>query len=72
MSERDGGKGDTPRPLGIPMEQFDKNFEAIFGKKQPKTLKDYIGQKEKQMLEDAMDNRAKELMQEVKEMIGKK
>ena len=30
---RDGGKGDTPRPLGVPMEQFDKNFEAIFGKK---------------------------------------
>jgi hypothetical protein len=30
---RDGGKGDKPRPLGVPMEQFDKNFEAIFGKK---------------------------------------
>ena len=30
---RDGGKGDTPRPLGVPMEVFDKNFEAIFGKK---------------------------------------
>lgn len=30
---RDGGKGDTPRPLGVPMEQFDENFEAIFGKK---------------------------------------
>ena len=43
---RDGGKGDTPRPLGVPMEVFDKNFEAIFGKKQPKTLKDYIEQKE--------------------------
>jgi hypothetical protein len=51
---RDGGKGDKPRPLGIPMEQFDKNFEAIFGKKQPKTLKDYIEQKERN--EDA-DNR---------------
>jgi hypothetical protein len=43
---RDNGKGDTPRPLGVPMEVFDKNFEAIFGKKQPKTLKDYIEQKE--------------------------
>ena len=43
---RDGGKGDTPRPLGVPMEVFDKNFEAIFGKKQPKTLKEYIEQKE--------------------------
>jgi len=43
---RDGGKGDTPRPLGVPMETFDKNFEAIFGKKKQKTLKDYIDQKE--------------------------
>ena len=33
---RDGGKGDTPRPLGVPMEVFDKNFDAIFGKAQPK------------------------------------
>lgn len=31
MSERDGGKGDAPRPLGVPMEQFDSNFERIFG-----------------------------------------
>lgn len=31
---RDGGKGDTPRPLGVPMEEFDKNFEVIFGKKE--------------------------------------
>jgi hypothetical protein len=30
---RDGGKGDTPRPLGVPIEQYDMNFEAIFGKK---------------------------------------
>jgi hypothetical protein len=30
---RDGGKGDTPRPLGIPIEEFDKNFEVIFGKR---------------------------------------
>jgi hypothetical protein len=30
---RDGGKGDAPRPLGVPIETFDKNFEAIFGKK---------------------------------------
>jgi hypothetical protein len=46
MSEHDGGKGDAPRPLGVPMEVFDKNFEAIFGKKQPKTLKDYIEEKQ--------------------------
>jgi len=29
----DGSKGDAPRPLGVPMEVFDKNFEAIFGMK---------------------------------------
>lgn len=33
MSKMHGGKGDTPRPLGVSMEQFDKNFDAIFGKK---------------------------------------
>ena len=55
---RDGGKGDKQRPLGVPMEQFDNNWDAIF--------------KQKKQLEDAMDKRAKELMQEVKELIGKK
>lgn len=29
---RDGGKGDTPRPLGVPLEQFDNNWDAIFKK----------------------------------------
>ena len=43
---RDGGKGDTPRPLGVPMDTFDKNFELIFGKKPQKTLKDYIEDKQ--------------------------
>jgi hypothetical protein len=31
---KDNGKGDTPRPLAIPIEEFDKNFEVIFGKKE--------------------------------------
>ena len=31
---RDGGKGDTPRPLGVSMEVFDRNFDLIFGKKE--------------------------------------
>jgi hypothetical protein len=31
----DGGKGDMPRPMPN-KEQFDKNFETIFGKKTPK------------------------------------
>lgn len=30
---RDGGKGDTPRPLGVELEQFDNNWDAIFGTK---------------------------------------
>jgi hypothetical protein len=29
----DGGKGSSPRPYSIPKEQYDKNWEAIFGKK---------------------------------------
>jgi len=32
---RDGGKGDTQRPLGVSMEVFDANFDTIFGKKKP-------------------------------------
>ena len=30
---RDGGKGDRKRPLVIPKEQFNKNWDAIFKKK---------------------------------------
>jgi hypothetical protein len=37
---RDGGKGDAPRPLGVSMEQFDKNFDAIFGKKKKYTMEE--------------------------------
>ena len=33
----DGGKGNAPRPLSIPMEEFDKNFESIFSKKERQT-----------------------------------
>ena len=29
---RDGGKGDTRRPLTIDEEQFNKNWDAIFNK----------------------------------------
>ena len=28
------GKGDKPRPVGIPLEQFDSNWDAIFKKKE--------------------------------------
>ena len=37
---RDGGKGDAPRPLGVSMEVFDKNFDAIFGKKKKYTMEE--------------------------------
>ena len=30
------GKGSRPRPLSVPLEQLDKNFDTIFGKKDPK------------------------------------
>jgi hypothetical protein len=33
----DNGKGDLKKPLGIPIEEFDKNFESIFGKKERRT-----------------------------------
>ena len=52
----DGGKGDARRPLGVPMEQFDRNFDAIFGKKPVKTLKDYIEQKENQDEDNRKNN----------------
>ena len=33
MAIRDGGKGSTPRPLVIPKEKFDMNWDEIFGGK---------------------------------------
>jgi hypothetical protein len=42
MNRYDGGKGDAPRPLSVPMEQFDKNFESIFGKKEKKVEQEPI------------------------------
>jgi len=33
-NNRDGGKGDARRPLGVPAEQFESNWDAIF--KNPK------------------------------------
>ena len=32
------GKGDKPRPLGVSMEVFDANFDAIFGKKKERCV----------------------------------
>jgi hypothetical protein len=44
MKERDGmsrqpdgaGKGDAPRPLGVDMDAFDSNWDAIFNKEKDK------------------------------------
>ena len=33
MTKWHGGKGSKKRPMNIDQEQFDKNFDAIFGKK---------------------------------------
>lgn len=30
---RDGGKGDSPRPIAVPLQQFDNNWDAIFKSK---------------------------------------
>jgi hypothetical protein len=32
----DGGKGDSPRPFTVPKEEFNANFEGIFGKREPR------------------------------------
>lgn len=38
---RDGGKGDARRPLAVPEEQFNANWDAIFNKK-PNPLADKL------------------------------
>lgn len=30
------GKGSRPRPLSVSTEEFDKSFDTIFGKKEPR------------------------------------
>lgn len=54
----DGGKGDTPRPFGVSKEVFDKNFEAIFGKK--KTPKEMYEEKKAKVLYDPRNQTRKE------------
>ena len=36
----DGGKGSSPRPLSVPKETFDNNFDAIFRKPDPRIVDD--------------------------------
>lgn len=54
MSKMHGGKGDTPRPLGVSKEVFDNNFEAIFGKK---TAKEQYEERKDKVLHDPRDNK---------------
>jgi len=37
---RDGGKGDVQRPLGVSMEEFDSKWDAIFGAAEKKKEKE--------------------------------
>ena len=42
-----GGKGDRRRPLVVPKEQFENNWDAIFGKKKkPEPEKEVPKQKD--------------------------
>lgn len=52
------GKGDKPRPLGVPLEVFDKNFDAIFGKKVKNASS--TGHRDEQSTQPDMDVRNKE------------
>ena len=40
MSSWHGGKGSKKRPMDIDQEQFDKNFDKIFGSKKKKEKAD--------------------------------
>jgi hypothetical protein len=53
MNQRDGGKGDQQRPLTIPKEQFEANWNAIF--KKPNPLADKI----LKQVEEAIKNGSK-------------
>ena len=46
------GKGDTPRPLGVPMDKFDNAWDAIFGNKDKLTPNQERGVKIRQMIDD--------------------
>lgn len=45
---RDGGKGDTPRPLGVPLDKFDSNWDAIFKRTRKNVVEELKNDKEKQ------------------------
>jgi len=39
MTTRDGGKGDTPRPLSIEQDEFEKNWNRIFNEAKEEAIK---------------------------------
>ena len=52
MNTHDGGKGDRKRPLVIPEEQFNANWDAIF---KPNPLADKVVKQ----IEEAIENERK-------------
>ena len=48
MSTMHGGKGDRPRPIVVPRQQFDSNWDKIFGKKSQTTPDKTQSNKDKQ------------------------
>ena len=51
---RDGGKGDKPRPLSVPLEKFDEQWDLIFknAKKLEERMKEEI---ERKLFDDSRD-----------------
>lgn len=54
MTARDGGKGDRQRPLTVPKEQFESNWDAIF-KKPSKLTEKIVKQVEQSIKENKND-----------------
>lgn len=40
MNHSDGGKGSKPRPYSISQEEYDKRWDAIFGRDEPEEEED--------------------------------
>jgi len=38
MTQHDGGKGDTPRPLSVDQDTFEENWNRIFNEKPESTV----------------------------------
>lgn len=53
MTMRDGGKGDQQRPLTVPKEQFDNNWDKIFKRNIP-TLEELEKQRSEHRLADKL------------------